>query len=65
MASKKQLTDDDGRRPLGEERARRERGVGELWAAAGSASGIQVAVAGVIRCDPGDHNMRAGEIERM
>ena len=37
---------------LGEERAQRERGVGELCAVAGSASGIQVAVAGVMRCDP-------------
>lgn len=50
---------------LGEERAQRERGVGELWAVAGSASGIQVAVAGVVRCDPGDQNLRAGESEQV
>jgi hypothetical protein len=42
---------------LGEERAQRERGVGELWAEAVSAAGIQVAVAGVMRCDPGDQNI--------
>ena len=49
---------------LGEERAQRERGVGELWAVAGSASGIQVAVAGVMRCDRGDKNIRAERLSR-
>jgi hypothetical protein len=28
---------------------------------AGSAAGIQVAVAGVMRCDPDDKNIRSGE----
>ena len=32
---------------------------------AGSAAGIQVAVAGVMRCDPGDKNIRSGEGERV
>jgi hypothetical protein len=50
---------------LGEEKALRERGVGELWAVAVSASGIQVAVAGVMKCDPGDQNIRAGQSERV
>lgn len=50
---------------LGEERAQRERGVGELWAVAGSASGTQVAVAGVMRCDPCDQSIRAGESDRV
>ena len=37
------------------------RGVGELCVVAGSASGIQVSVAGVMRCQPGDRNIRAGQ----
>jgi hypothetical protein len=49
---------------LGDERNARE--VSEnWWAVVGSASGIQVAVAGVMRCDPGDRNIRAGESERV
>jgi hypothetical protein len=48
---------------LGEERAQREGDVGELWAVAVSASGIQIAVAGVMTCDPGDQNLRAGQSE--
>ena len=59
------LMENDGRRPFGRREAQRGRGVGELWAVAGSASGIQVAVAGVMRCDPGDQNIRAGESERV
>jgi hypothetical protein len=50
---------------LGEERTQRERGVGVLWAVAGSASGIQVAVSGVMRCEPGDQNIRSGQSERV
>jgi len=52
---------------LGEEKAQRERGVGELWAVAGSASRIQVAVAGVMRRDPGDpeHSSRTELEYRM
>lgn len=50
---------------FGEERAQRERGVGELWAVAVSASGIQVAVGGVMRRDPGHQNIRAGQSERV
>jgi len=49
----------------GEERAQRGRRVGELWAVAGSAAGIQVTVAGVMRCDPDDKNIRSGESERV
>jgi hypothetical protein len=40
-------------------------GVGELWAVAGSAAGIQVVVAGVKRCDPSHKNIRSGESERV
>jgi hypothetical protein len=49
----------------GEERAQRGRRVGELWAVAGSAAGIQVTVAGVMGCDPDDKNIRSGEGERV
>ena len=59
------LTDDGAGNRLGEARAQHRRGVGELWTVAGSASGIRVAVASVMRCDPGDQNALAGESERV
>ena len=34
-------------------------------AVAGSSAGIQVAVAGVMSCDPDDKNIRSGAIEQV
>jgi len=36
-----------------------------LYADRPVSAGIQVALAGVMRCDPGDQNIRAGQSERM
>jgi hypothetical protein len=36
-----------------------------LYAARPVSAGIQVALAGVMRCDPGDQNIRAGQSERV
>jgi hypothetical protein len=43
------------------ERVQHGRSVGELWVVAGSVSGIQVSVTGVMRCETGDQNNRAGQ----
>jgi hypothetical protein len=63
--SANRLTGDGGWGYQGEERAQDGRSVGELWVVAGSASGIQVSVTGVMRCEPGDQNIRAGQSRAM
>jgi hypothetical protein len=58
------LTDDGGRRPSGRrEGVRRERCLRNV-AAACSSAGIQVATAGVVRCDRCDKNIRSGKVEQ-
>jgi hypothetical protein len=37
----------------------------EMWAVACSSAGMQVATAGVARCDRGDKNIRSGERQQL
>jgi hypothetical protein len=57
--------DDGGRRPFRRRETATCERFGEVWEVVGSAAGIQVAVTGVMTCDPGDQNIRAGESERV